>query len=190
MKVFFRASIRGRQVHDTYYKKISDAVENLGYSLVDKYLLQHSIESHYAKLEEGGARAYENFYDKEIAGIKTADICLFECSFPSLGTGLQIEKALEFNKPTIVLYLERHMPHFLAGIQDEKLLLKRVKDDTLDQVLAQAFNEAKQVADKRFNFFISPQLLSYLDKTSKTQGITKSTFIRSLILDHMRKSVR
>jgi predicted DNA-binding protein len=60
-------------------------------------------------------------------------------------------------------------------------------ENTLDQVIRDAVEKAQSLADKRFNFFISPSLLSYLNKASKEEGVTKSTFIRNLINDYKRK---
>ena len=112
---------------------------------------------------------------------------MLECSNASLGIGYLVNKSIEFNKPTVILFRDGHTPYLLAGISDDKVILKKVKDGSVLSSLKVALEEAKQVADKRFNFFISPQLLSYLEEVSKQQGITKSTFIRGLIRDHMKK---
>jgi hypothetical protein len=188
MKVFFNASIRGKEIHAGYYKKIYDAIESLGYTLLDRYLLDNTAETHYQRLEAGGEEEYTRLYDYIMDSLRVADINIFECSLPSLGTGYQVEKSLQFNKPTIVLYLNDHIPHFLAGVKDEKLVLKSVNEKNIKDVLSSALNEARQRADKRFNFFISPKLLEYLEQVSKDEGITKSKFIRNLIVEHMRKS--
>ncbi len=183
MKVFFRAPVRSKSIHNTYYKKIYDILEKSGYHLIDKYLLESSTKQHYSKLEEGGE---EDFYNETIKNLKHSDINLFDSSSPSLGIGYQIEKSLEFNKPTVVLYLQDKTPHLFAGIKDEKLILCKVSFNSLEKVLTKALIEAQHASDKRFNFFIRPSLLTYLESASKKEGITKSTFIRNLILDHMR----
>ena len=188
MKVFFNAPFRGKKVHQEYYSKIFNVIEKLGYNLIDRSIIEDNIETHYKKIEEQGEESYKRFYDATLDHLKSADANVFECSFTSLGLGFQIEKSLEFNKPTIVVYLQDKTPHFLAGIKDEKLVFVKTTGRDLETVLKKAFEEAKKRADKRFNFFISPYLLSYLNKVSKEQGTTKSMFIRSLILDHMKKA--
>ncbi len=189
MKVFFNAPFRGKKIHEEYYSKIFFVIEKLGYGHLDRSIIEDNIDTHYKKIEERGDESYQQFYDATLGHLKAADVNVFECSFPSLGLGFQIEKSLEFNKPTIVLYQKGHIPHFLAGIKDEKLIIRSVNEKNLNDVLKTSFEEAKKRADKRFNFFISPHLLSYLNKVSKDQGVTKSMFIRSLLLDHMRKDV-
>ena len=184
------APMRGKVTSEEYFKKIYDAIEKLGYTLLDKYLLKNSMADHYKRFEERGDEYYHEFYEKTISYIKQADINIFECSSPSLGLGYQIEKSLQFNKPTIVLYLEGHVPHFLVGVDEDKLVIKVINEKNLLETLTSAINEARNKADKRFNFFISPALLTYLENESRNQNITKSTFIRSLILEHKRKNAK
>lgn len=188
MKIYFTASVRGKKFYEVFYKKIYDAIENLGYKHTDKLLFETSVEDFYKKLEKGGHKAYVYFYNRTLTNIRTSDINVFECSLPSLGIGFQVDKSLEFSKPTVVMYLKDHIPHFIAGTTNEKLILKMYDKNNLKDVLKKALEEAKQRSDKRFNFFISPYLLNYLQSIAKKQGITKSSFIRKLVLDDMRKS--
>jgi len=113
---------------------------------------------------------------------------VFYCSFGSLSIGFIIERSLEFNKPTIVLYYKDNLPFFLSGIKDEKVIVMKYDDDTIVQVVEKALQIASELRDKRFNFFISPELLSYLESSSKKEGVTKSLFIRNLLLEHRKKS--
>jgi hypothetical protein len=92
------------------------------------------------------------------------------------------------NKPTLVLYYKDNVQHFLAGAEDEKLLVKSYNETNLTNVLKESIEELKSFKDKRFNFFINPGLLTYLETTSKNLGLTKSNFIRNLIVDHMKKN--
>ncbi|MBI3620252.1 hypothetical protein HY214_03875 [Candidatus Roizmanbacteria bacterium] len=186
MKAFFNAPFRGKKIHGTYYETIFRAIEKLGYNHLDRSIVEDNLETHYKKITEGGGESYKQFYDTTLGYLKTADVNIFECSFPSLGLGFQIEKSLEFNKPTIIIYLQNYTPFFLAGVKDEKLIFAKTTGKDVEKVLKKAFEEAKKRADKRFNFFISPYLLSYLNKVTKNQNITKSMFIRGLILEHMR----
>lgn len=160
----------------------------MGYQITDDILITVPTNKFYEDLEKEGKKGDINLYKKNLKKIKDSDINLFECSLHSLSIGFMIEKSLEAHKPTIVLYLEDNNPHFLDGIEDEKLIVRSYNDKNLNDILAEALKEAKIRGDKRFNFFISPMLLSYLEKASKEKGVTKSTFIRNLLLDHMARS--
>lgn len=187
MKVFFSASQRGKEEFGEYYERIYKTIDKLGYTNLDPTFLSTTPTEFYQGLGKKGREANVEFYNRNIARLKAADINVFEGSFHSLSIGFMIVKSIDFNKPTIVLYLDGRVPHFLAGTEEEKLLMRSYKKDNLEKIIEQSLQEAKQRSDKRFNFFISPQLLSYLNKVAKDQGITKSTFIRNLILDHKRR---
>lgn len=187
MKILFTASQRGKKTYEKQYEMIASEIKRLGYDQLQDDLLHISSESFYKDIEEGGREANVKFYKQKMRSLQEADICIFECSAHSLSMGFLIQKALDFNKPTIVLYHKDNITYFLTGIQDEKLIVKSYNESNITSILKEVITEAQEVRDKRFNFFINPRLLAYLEQTSKQLGITKSTFIRNLILEHMKK---
>lgn len=187
MKIFFTASLRGKEFYGKQYKEIFDIINTSGYENLDDEIFNLNSEDYYKKIKTEGRNAFVDLYKRKIKRIQDADICIFEGSFHSLSIGYLIQKAIEFNKPTIVLYFEDNIPHFLAGVEDEKLIVKNYNEKNLKEIFKACIDEATELRDKRFNFFISPELLSYLEGTSKKLNITKSTFIRNLIQEHRRK---
>lgn len=186
MKVFFMAPMRGQEVFNEIYSKIYQYLEDNGCTIVDKVVLEKKSSEFYKELEDGGEKAYHEYYQRMLNNLKIADINIFDASFPSLGTGFQILKSLELNKPTVVLYQEENPPHAIIGTMDDRFILKKYTKTNLKKVIKEVLELSKERADKRFNFFINPRLLAYLEETSKEQGITKSMFIRNLLLEHMR----
>ncbi len=187
MKVFFAASQRGKRYFVEEYKAIYELLSQLGYSHLDQTLIKTKSDEFYDGLDKGGRDAYVNFYNRNVKYLQEADINIFECSLHSLSIGFMVQKSLEYVKPTIVLYLEGKTPYFLAGNKEENLIVKSYNANNLKKVLSEALEEAKEKTDKRFNFFINPSLLAYLNKVAREKGITKSTFIRNLILEHKQK---
>ena len=189
MKIYFTAPIKGIEDVEKNIRNIHEIIRKLGYTHVDNIINRlDQGNSFYEKLDKGGANTHSTYFEETINKIKEADINIFECSIPSLGVGFQIEKSLDYNKPTIVLYFKKNTPHFLTGTQNDKLFLKEYSVENLNQVVKDAIEEAKHATDKRFNFFISPSLLSYLEEESKRFDMTKSAFIRKLILDHKKRA--
>lgn len=188
MKAFFTASQRGKKQYNEFYEKIVEEIKKLDLQLLDDDVIKKDENEFEKELDEGGRDKQIEFYRSKIRTIQQADLCIFEGSTPSLSIGFVIQKALEFNKPTIVLFYKDLAPFFLAGNDDDKLIVKSYNEKTLKKVLKETVEIAKERRDKRFNFFISPKLLEYLEKESKQEGITKSKFIRNLIVNHMRKS--
>ncbi len=187
MKVFFTASHRGKKKFGAQYDKIYSLLKDLDFKHLSDTVVSLSSEKYYDILDVDGHEGYIKEYTRILSTIRDADIMVFESSYPSLGAGYMIQKSLQMNKPVIVLYLKGNIPTFLVGIQDEKFQLIEYTDSNLDNRIKEAIEKAKSLADKRFNFFISPTLLTYLNKASKEEGVTKSTFIRNLINDYKRK---
>lgn len=186
MKVFFTASLRGQNSFVKHYLSIYKTIEQLGYTHLDDEIFVLKKRAYYQQIEKEGRKGYVKLYRRKMQRLQEADICVFECSLHSLSIGFLIDKALESNKPTIALYYKDNIPHFLAGIQEEKLIVKSYNEKNYKKVIKEFLKEAREIKDKRFNFFISPKLLSYIETISKEQGVTKSRFIRSLIVEHMR----
>ncbi|MCA9371816.1 hypothetical protein KC726_02865 [Candidatus Woesebacteria bacterium] len=188
MKIFFYASPVSTE-YDSQIKLVFEYIVSLGFKLIDKEPLRHDIREEIKKSMDGKVtEAYRKGLIKFVDHVKNADICVFEVSFQSLGTGYLIDKALENNKPTIILYYKNKRPHLLSVLDSDKILIHSYDEKNFKQVVKKLIKLAREKRDKRFNFFLSPKLLDYLDKTSKQHGITKSKFLRDLIVSHMRSA--
>ncbi|MBP6993778.1 hypothetical protein KBB12_00870 [Candidatus Woesebacteria bacterium] len=181
MKVYFTASLRGTQFYEQYYLKIYNAIEKLGHTNLDDEIFTLNRTKYYSELETMGRQADLVLYKKKMKQLQQADVCVFEVSLHSLSIGFQIEKAIHYLKPTIVLYLEENKPYFLDGIEDEKFILRSYNDSNIQEVLKECFDIAQKKKEQRFNFFLSPELLNYLESASKKKGSTKSNYIRNLL---------
>jgi hypothetical protein len=187
MKVFFTASPRGKKYFDENYQKIYQIIESFGNQLLDDDILIIPESNFYQELSAGGKETTKKLYEKKIKSVQEADVCVFEASIPSVSIGYQIRKSLELNKPTVILYFKNNPPHFLLGAKEEKLIVRGYTDRNLKQVVKEVLAEVSKLRDKRFNFFIGTDLLNYLEEASRKMKITKSTFIRNLILEHRKK---
>ena len=124
--------------------------------------------------------------------IQKADVCVFESSFPCLKTGFFIAKSLDLDKPTIIFHHtnNNHVSYFLKHTPLEKLILQKYSSmDNIEKSVKTAFNKAHRLRDRRFNFFITPDLLSFLDQESRKLNMTKSMFIRWLISQYKKNSL-
>ena len=187
MKVFFGATYAGEKEFGKYYRHIYEVLEHMGYSHVDDEAVSITYEQYIDFMAKGRKAQVEN-YRKKMKCIQEADICIIESSAHSLGTGFIVQKSLESSKPTIVLYYKDNIPYFLSGIEDEKLIIKSYNNDNYRKVLRNALEIAREKRDKRFNFFLSPKLLQYIDDAAKERGVTKSKLLRDMIVKHMREN--
>lgn len=188
MKVFFAVSPKAKVHHAQMYKSIYSKIEELGYQHISDQAVTEDHESFYKDMSTDDHKKKAEFYNTIIRSIQKSDITIFDASVPGTGIGMAIDRSLDLNKPTIVIYHQNTNPIFLFGLDDDKFLLKPVNEKNCKKVISDALEIARERRDKRFNFFISPKLLDYLEKSSKEEGITKSKFIRNLIVDYMRKT--
>ena len=169
MKVYFFAPRNEQNQFAPYYQIINHALDDYGY----KNILPSTTKA--------------IPYQKMLKLLKESDINIFDCSLPNSSTGFQISKSLEFNKPTIALYHHDASPEFVSAVFEEKFLSGSYNKDNIKTVLHSLLKKAQLLADKRFNFFISPSLLNYLNMMSHEFGMTKSTYLRNLIIEDKKK---
>ena len=185
MKVFLISTPRGEGELREKYRQIYDEIPKMGYTHISDFINTNSAG--FQDKMARGREEHKKFYHDMVKGIQSADICIFETSIPSLGVGFLIQTALDYSKPVIVLYYKDNTAYFLSGIEDDKLIISSYDDNNLKKVLKKTLTHAREKRDKRFNFFLSPKLLSYLEDVSNEQGVTKSKILRDLIVEHMRK---
>lgn len=187
MKIFFSSSQRAREKYDQYLQKIYKTIRDLRYELIFDTIIKTSTEEFYKQLDAGGHKALVDNYKKSLDCMQKADINVFETSLHSLSIGFLINKSIEFHKPTIVLHLKSCPPYLLNGVVNDKLIIQEYADDTLEQAVKKSLIKAQSLRDKRFNMFMSDELLRYLDDAATKEGVNKSTFIRNLLLEHRKK---
>jgi len=101
--------------------------------------------------------------------------------------GYLISKSLDLCKPAVVFYKKGTKILFLKGINNPKLKLKEYDKQNIEKLLDEAIEEAKKEIDVRFNFFVSPKILTYLDWVAQKRMIPRSVFLRNLIEREMKK---
>ncbi|MDP4011448.1 MAG: hypothetical protein Q8P72_04445 [Candidatus Roizmanbacteria bacterium] len=186
MKIFLVSTPKGGEKLGDMFQKLYHEVEVLGYTHTSKLIVSNPLE--FEKKMKSDANANKSFYTEMRDAIQLADICIFEASTPSFGVGYLIQESLIHSKPTIVLFYKEPHSHLLTGVEDEKLIVEKYDEKNYAQVLRKALDHAREKRDKRFNFFLSPKLLQYIDDASKERSVTKSKLLRDMIVKHMRET--
>jgi hypothetical protein len=171
MRVLF---FQNGTVNNPIYQKISNTIRLLyHYPLVQKIDPNTLNKSSIKKL---------------VQKIEKSDVTVFETSSDSLLWGILILKSINLLKPTIILSMKNSQFDFLASLDNEKVIYQTYDEENLAIYLKSALDKAFEKTDKRFNFFISSDLLYFLENEAKKRKVTKSSFIRSLIINEMNKS--
>ena len=131
MKIYFAGSIRaGREDADLY----ADLIQ---------HLLRHGdvLTEHVGskdKLNGENGITDEQIFNRDINWVKEADVVVAEVTTPSLGVGLELGKADEWNKPILCLYRKQDGKRLSAMISGNKKLAVRVYSSS---------QEAKRIID-------------------------------------------
>lgn len=185
MKVYFTASIKQRGGLEEEYKLITEAIENSGNELVTSfdvlnldlsYVLNQTIEQ------------IDNFYQVWLKTINKADIGVVEVSFPStVHIGMEISTLINKAKPVICLYKKGRNPTFTGEHHSSRIIKVEYTRETIKEALEWGLEEAEQLVNRRFTFFINPEIENFLDRKSEETGLSKSEYIRELIEEKLQK---
>jgi len=187
MKIHFFGSLTGNQmkVGDiTNYQRIVSAIEDLGYEIITK----HSIDKKLEEVKHETIEQHQVYVKNMMKWMKMADIIVCEVTKPEIGTGFELAVALNMGKPIIALYTDGQDTPILAGSLSDKIQHVEYDVDNLKQTLRMSLDEAKDQADVRFNFFVSPQIVNYLDWIAKQKKMPRAVYLRRLIEKDMDKN--
>jgi len=183
MKVYFSASRFYKEENIENYNAILEVLKNSGLDISDGSSTRTSKLGYIMPEKEK-----EDLYRSVVKMMDKSDLCVFEASYPStLHIGHEITLALEKNKPVIGLHLAGREPILFKGMKNTKIKWIQYTSENLRQLLLEAIEEAKRNIDVRFNFFVSPKILAYLDWIAQKRMIPRSVFLRNLIEREMKK---
>jgi hypothetical protein len=181
MKVHFIGDLSGNKVD---YKRIVDIVKKRGNELIT----EHSIVRTLKDVETETPEDAELYAKKMSQWLKQSDMVIVETTIPLLGAGYEIAIALQLGKPVIALYRPdgKNTPHVLKGLESDKLQVIGYNDKNLEEALGLAMEYATEQMDTRFNFFVSPSIVNYLDWVAKKRKLPRAVYLRRLIEEDMR----
>jgi hypothetical protein len=185
MTIYFTASIFQKDQYGLNYDNIVQLLEQLGHKVIHEHITSVSLDDkkHYS------AEKRKEHYRQVIKWITEADMVVAEVSYPStINVGHEVSIALEKSKPVLGLYTKEKESTFFEGIQSDKFLYEEYDDQNLKEVLKSAIQYAQDQSDTRFNFFIFPKHVNYLDEISRKRKIPKSVYLRELIERDKRKN--
>lgn len=179
MKVYFTASARGIPDYRDRYNLIFTTIKQLGHTNIDDLVV--TLNGADDLYHQDSRESQVQLFQKTVQLIREADVVVLEVSTHSLSMGFVIHKALEIGKPVIALYAEDNTPYFASGIIDDKFQVVDYDAENIKQILSDSLEYAQEKNDTRFNFFVAPKHITYLDWIAKTKRIPRSVYLRKLI---------
>ncbi len=185
MKIYFIASSRLVEANPKLYSKMYSYL-SAEYKMVSGKVMKW-IKMGVKDISKAPLKVKKINYIESIDSVKKADIVFMEVSGHSMSMGYLVGKALEMNKPVIVLHNKEHVPNFIKGISDQKLIISEYDEECVEEVMEKALKKASGMIDVRFNFFVNSKILNYLDWVAQKKMLPRSVFLRNLIEKEMKK---
>ena len=182
MKVHFFGSLTGNKEN---YRKIIKALKELGHSVIT----EHSVSRKIQDITNETPEESEQYVKKMTMWMKKAETIVVEVSEPDLGTGYELAIAQSYDKPIVALYTEDKDINVLIGQAEISDRMQAIEYDpsNLKKILKRALDDAKDQMDVRFNFFVSPKIVRFLDWVSKKRKMPRAVYLRRLIEADMKK---
>jgi hypothetical protein len=185
MQVYFIASSRLVEKDAELYRRMYECIADGNKMVSDKVLRWTKMGIR--DLRNESLKVKRENYEESIKSLKKAELVIIEVSGHSMSAGYLISQALGMNKPIIALYKNGVRPVFIGGINSQKLFLVEYTQDNVEEILKITLKKVASLIDVRFNFFVSPKILTYLDWVAQKRMEPKSVFLRSLIEKEMKK---
>lgn len=184
MKVYFTASLRGKEQYGKNYKYIVELLQGLDYQVESDHVLKESPES----VDDVSDEYRVEYYKKMLKWIASSDIVVAELTDASSSIGHEVTLALEKEKPVVALCEKGKIPNIFKAIRNDKFFLLEYEDLNVDlkRILLSTIKKAQKTVDIRFNFFVSPKISNYLDWVSREKRIPRSVYLRRLIEEDMK----
>ncbi len=130
----------------------------------------------------------KNFHLRTIKRINKAQLLIADISDPSVTIGALIEYAISNNIPVLCLCHEAYkkdIPSLMKYYDAKLFTLTLYNPENLENLLKNYFETFKK-GKVKFNAFVPLELDSYMKWYSRKYHITKSDFVRDMILDKMK----
>lgn len=121
--------------------------------------------------------------------VKHVDGLLIEITTPSTIVGQVVTVSLQASKPVVLLTKSQQELAFFKNVEaaTDKLLIIEYSDDvSLSKEAEYGLDFLSSAQDVRFNFFISPEQVHYLDWIARNKKLPRSVYLRQLIDTDMK----
>jgi hypothetical protein len=189
MKIYFAASVSGKKYYLENYKKIVEVLRKLGHKVIYPKTFFDTDFTHKQAVLNMEKRVKIEKLHKQIARDKLrSDLVVIEGSYKSFALGQEINYALRVGKPVLVLYLQ-NKPHILLNEAGDRVLISQYNLENLEEVIRDAIDYLKIDEMKRFTMLVPGKIIDHLDRFCREKEISKSEYIRKLIIDDLERRV-
>lgn len=183
MKVYFTCSTAEFVTYRDYYFQIRNHVIDKGHTLTRDWLPNADLRIRSGQLDMDDVKV---IYKECVKSIRESDLVIIEDTVSNFSTGHQISLALQYKKPTLVLWKgKKHRQFkkmFIHGIDSDILQVSEYEEGSLEKVI-DVFLEKFEDADEknRFHLVLSNLERRYLDWAQLVQEKSRTQIIREAL---------
>lgn len=178
MKIFYTASYFGKDKYQKYYDMILKQLKDLGVEIISPE--KGNYKELLTKKELSTVKDPKQLHYLAIKkGIMWADAVVMEISNEDFQLGHEATIAVDHKKHTLCMSLHED---YSQKIKNRYFHAAKYNSFNYEELLETFVEKVKkELLNERFNMFLSPRQVAYLDKASKEYGINKSEYVRMLI---------
>jgi len=183
VKIYFTNSTAEFSKYKDSYFSIRNFLVEQGHILTRDWL-PHAEE----RIRSGDTdiREIKEIYKACVQAIREADIVIIEDTVSNFSTGHQITLALQFKKPTLVLWRgKKHRQFkqmFIHGIESDFLQITEYTLNNFDEVIQIFINKYENFSEKnRFHLVLNNVERMYLDWAQFIKGKSRTKVIREAL---------
>jgi hypothetical protein len=183
MTIYFSGALAQSHLYHKYYQRIVTKLEKMGHTILQD-TTKVSLTDAINKTDQERIAYYQQVLD----WIGQSDLVVLEVSFPStLHIGHELSVAISKGRPVVALYHQGKEPSFFLGLEEEKIFWGEYTDFDLEEIVREGVQYATNQTETRYNLFLSPKHIAHLDAMAKETKMPKSTYLRQLIEDDIKR---
>lgn len=178
MIIFYTCSYYGKQKYQKWYDLVRDTIKEFHVELLSpeegnyQNVLNEETKKH---ITDPKMLHYEAIRQ----GIHQAEVMIVEVSHEDIQLGHEITLALAEKKPVLCLSTNED---FSSKIHNDYFVGAKYNKHNLKPIIQNFLARARELTlSKRFNMFLYPSQIEYLEKIGKQTGMNMSEYIRHLI---------
>ena len=178
MRVFYTASFYGKRKYQKYYDLVLKAIEKTGVELISPEkgnYFKVLTEKDYKDIKSKKKLHYEAIK----RGITWAQAVIIEISNEDFQLGHEATLATQAKKPVLCLSLNED---FSEKINNSFFYAAKYNEYNIEEIVDDFIKNAeKEALNQRFNLFVSPRQLTYLENAAKRSEMNMSEYLRMLV---------
>lgn len=188
MKIYFTCSTAEFQSYEKSYFQIRNVLIEEGHVLTRDWL-PHTAE--WIKENKTDiTRDIKSIYRACVDAIHDADLVIVEDTVSNFSTGHQITLALQYRRPTLVLWKgKKHRQFqqmFIHGIESDILQISEYTDKDLDEIIKTFIKKYGNANEKnRFHLVLNQVERNYLDWAQFQKHNSRTNVIRQALRDEI-----